>query len=155
MTGGRVVRVVLHPLEISRTEVAPNPQPGVVVWLGPIAGCALPLAGFLMTPRRWVVWRSAARFFAGFCLIANGAYIAGGAYAQVGDCGEMLRTGTPYWAMLAFGAMASATGLYLWHGLGSPREFIKRPSLVTPWMAYAAAAALVTAVAVEFLLSPR
>ena len=35
-TGGSITRVVLHPLQISRTDVLPNPQPGVVVWLGPI-----------------------------------------------------------------------------------------------------------------------
>src|SRR3989304_3279482 len=74
-TGGAVERVVLHPLAISRTDVVPNPHPAIVVWLGPVVGCALPLAVSAMIPRRRTFARSVSRFFAGFCLIANGAYI--------------------------------------------------------------------------------
>ena len=44
VSGGHLDRVVLHPLTISRTDVAPNPNPLIVVWLGPIVGCVLPLA---------------------------------------------------------------------------------------------------------------
>ena len=33
VTGGVVERVVLHPLTISRTDVSPNPEPSIVVWL--------------------------------------------------------------------------------------------------------------------------
>ena len=32
LTGGRVQQVVLHPLTISRTDLAENPSPLVVVW---------------------------------------------------------------------------------------------------------------------------
>jgi hypothetical protein len=158
VTAARIVRVVLNPLAISRTEVSPNPQPAVVVWLGPIAGCAIPLvalAGIAIGPRRWRMVRPIARFFAGFCLIANGVYISLGSFWQVGDAGEMLRTGTPQWAMLAFGAVAIAVGFYLWHTLGSLKKFFARPTLVTPPMAYVAAATLVAALVVGFLVSPR
>ncbi len=34
-TGGTVAKVVLHPLTISRTDLADNPQPLPVVWGGP------------------------------------------------------------------------------------------------------------------------
>jgi hypothetical protein len=44
ISGGVVERVVLHPLTISRTDVSPNPHPGIVVWLGPVIGCLFPLA---------------------------------------------------------------------------------------------------------------
>src|SRR5208337_624939 len=37
-TGGKVEKVVLHPLMISRTDVSPNPSPLIVVWAGPIVG---------------------------------------------------------------------------------------------------------------------
>lgn len=36
LTGGRVERVVLHPLTISRTDLATNPHPLPVVWAGPV-----------------------------------------------------------------------------------------------------------------------
>src|SRR4051794_17898188 len=78
LTGGGVVRVVLHPLTISRTEVAPNPAPLLVVWAGPLVGVALPLLAWgVACLLRWAGWYLL-RFFAGFCLIANGAYIGVG-----------------------------------------------------------------------------
>ncbi len=154
-TGGRVERVVLHPLTISRTDVSPNPHPAVVVWLGPLIGCLLPLALFAAVPRRVPVLRKDVQFFAGLCLIANGAYISDGSLGQVGDAGDMLRTGTPLAAMLAFGAITIVAGLYLWHRLGSIRQFIDDPSIVTPRMAYITLVALVVVVAVELAFSPR
>ena len=48
-TGGRVEKVVLDPLTISRTDVLPNPNPLLVVWAGPIVGVLLPLG--LLLPR--------------------------------------------------------------------------------------------------------
>jgi hypothetical protein len=118
LTGGRVARVVLHPGTISRTDLSHNPHPLVVVWAGPLVGVLLPLA----------LWGAAAlarlgaafvlRFFAGFCLVANGAYIAGGSFGGVGDCGEMLRHGSPIWLLWLFGAACAPAGLALWHRLG-------------------------------------
>src|SRR5207244_10439690 len=43
LTGGRVARVVLYPLTISRTDLADNPRPLVVVWAGPLVGVTIPL----------------------------------------------------------------------------------------------------------------
>src|SRR5438093_41686 len=43
LTGGRVERVVLHPLTISRTDLAENPHPLIVVWAGPVVGVLVPL----------------------------------------------------------------------------------------------------------------
>ena len=71
LTGGTVQRVVLHPLNISRTDVGPNPRPLIVVWAGPIFGVLAPLAiwcvaAVLKSPLAWL-----ARFFAGCCLIGK------------------------------------------------------------------------------------
>lgn len=155
VTGGAVERVVLHPLTISRTDVAPNPHPAVVVWMGPLVGSLLPLLLFATVPGRFTVSRKVAQFFAGFCLIANGAYIAVGGLVRIGDAAEMLRTGTPLAVMLTFGAVTILPGLHLWHRLGSPRQFIADPSVVAPRLAYIALAALLVVVAVELGLSPR
>lgn len=117
-SGGEVTRVVLHPLVISRTDVIPNPRPLVVCWAGPLVGAALPvfmylLAWFFRCPGLFLF-----RFFAGFCLIANGAYIGVGAFGGIGDAGELLSLGMPAWALIAFGLLTTPAGLWMWHGLG-------------------------------------
>src|SRR5262245_11944067 len=144
-SGGRVERVVLHPLTISRTDLAVNPQPLVVVWAGPVVGVLLPLAG-------WAATRSyLARFFAGFCLIANGAYIGGGSFDGVGDAGEMLRHGSPMWSLWVFGAAGVAVGLALWHRLGPHFGLGSANGHVSARAAWGCLAALVVTAAAGFL----
>jgi hypothetical protein len=132
LSGGRVARVVLHPLTISRTELAHNPNPLLVVWAGPLLGVTVPLllwsvAAVARLPGAFVL-----RFFAGFCLVANGLYIGVGSFARVGDCGEMLRHGSEPWQLWLFGATTVPPGLWLWHrqgphfGLGLARGRVSR-----------------------------
>ncbi|HMP06069.1 MAG TPA: M50 family metallopeptidase, partial [Lacipirellulaceae bacterium] len=117
-TGGQVARVVLHPLEISRTELSANPRPLLVAWAGPLAGVAAPLALWaLALHRRWST-APLMRFFAGFALAANGLYLGLGSLRGMGDAGDLLRHGAPPWQLWLFGAVASAAGLALWHGQG-------------------------------------
>ena len=118
VSGGIVERVVLHPLTISRTDLSHNPQPLLVVWAGPILGCLLPV--LLGQIARWCHWSLSflLRFFAGFCLLANGLYIGIGSFDRVGDCGEMLRHGSSSWLLWVFGAVTAPMGLWLWHGQG-------------------------------------
>ena len=151
-TGGSVERVVLHPLTISRTDVSPNPNPLIVVWLGPILGCVFPVVLALVTPRRYGAIRKFAMFFGGFCLLANGAYIAFGSFDRVGDCGVMLQHGSPHWLLWAFGALTIPLGFYAWHGLGSVKDFLADPSRVDPTIAYTLLIALIVAVALSSAL---
>lgn len=118
VSGGTVEKVVLHPLVISRTDPGENPHPLVVAWGGAVWGCLIPLGGLLLA--RSVAWSHAylARFFAGFCLVANGAYLAGDAFVRGGDGRELIQHGTPPWALVLFGLPAIALGLYLSNGLG-------------------------------------
>jgi hypothetical protein len=116
LTGGQVTRVVLYPLTISRTDLADNPHPLVVAWAGPIVGVAIPLllwglAAAIRLPGAFVL-----RFFAGFCLLANGLYVGVGSFERVGDCGEMLRHGSAPWQLWLFGVVTAPLGLRLWHG---------------------------------------
>jgi hypothetical protein len=125
-TGGRVSNVALHPLGISRTDVAENPQPLAVAWGGPLFGAGAPLAVWLvaagllrqkccsMTDRVL----AALRCFAGFCLIANGAYLGFGALERIGDCGELLSRGAALWQLWLFGLVTMPVGFYLWHQQG-------------------------------------
>ena len=118
LTGGKVAKVVLHPLTISRTDYVSNPAPQTTVWAGPLIGVLLPLAIWGLAAAAQVRGAFVLRFFAGFCLITNGAYIAGGATSSVGDCGEMLRHGSPLWLLWLFGFVAVPVGLWLWSGQG-------------------------------------
>ncbi len=154
-TGGRVVRVVLHPLAIPRTDVAPNPRPLVVVWGGPIVGAAVPLAlwGLLHALRcgSAYLWR----FFAAFCLVANGGYLAAGSLMAAGDAGDMLRLGTPVWLLWAFGALCVPLGLRLWHRQGKFFGLGRDALLVSARSAYGTAAVLVLLVVAQVLLGAR
>jgi hypothetical protein len=118
ITGGEVATVVLYPLRISHTEMIDNPHPLIVVWAGPLVGVLLPLIvwGVLVATRASTAFL--ARFFAGFCLIANGAYLGVGSIFGAGDCGEMLRQGSSVWVLRTFGAVAVPLGFWLWNGQG-------------------------------------
>lgn len=154
-TGGRVERVVLHPLTISRTDVSPNPCPLLVVWAGPIFGVVLPLG--LLLAAKWSKFKSAfmLQFFAGVCLIANGAYIGIGSFGKIGDAGDMLRHGSPLWLLSLFGVVAFPLGLYLWNGLGPHFGLGAAAGKVDHRAAYASCAVLLLAVVAELALSAR
>jgi hypothetical protein len=118
VTGGRVCSVSIPLLDFSRTDLARNPHPLFVAAAGPMFGVVLPLAIYgIVRATRWR-WPFLVAFFAGFCAIANGAYIAAGAIIRVGDADDMLRSGAPAWALIACGVPVIAVGLYCWHGLG-------------------------------------
>ena len=118
LTGGTIQRVVLHPLAFSRTDVSPNPHPLLVVLAGPLLGIVLPLIAWLLARRFRLPQVFLWRFFAGFCLAANGVYLVGGAFARVADPGDMIRLGVPAAVLAIVGVIAVAGGLWLWHGQG-------------------------------------
>jgi hypothetical protein len=117
-SGGRVAKVVLFPLTISRTDLAENPHPLLVVWAGPAVGVGLPLAFWGIAAAVKSRFAFLLRFFAGFCLLANGLYIGIGSFNRVGDSSDMLRHGSRPWQLWLFGALAAPCGLWLWHGQG-------------------------------------
>lgn len=120
VTGGAVSKVVLHPFTISRTDMAYNPHPLLVVWAGPIIGCVLPFLAFLLATVCKVPGPYLFRFFAGFCLIANGVYIGAGWLVEGGaDAYVMLQHGSPRWILVLFGLITAPLGLYLWHRQGA------------------------------------
>jgi hypothetical protein len=123
-TGGTVERVVLHPLTISRTDVSPNPRPLIVAWAGPIVGVLIPLSMAALCRLIRKGPRHFCDFFAGFCLIANGAYIGAGSLAAIGDAGELIRHGAPQWTLIGFGIVTAGYGLWIWHCLTkrSPKQ---------------------------------
>lgn len=154
-SGGTVERVELSPWSFSRTVPGANPRPLFVAWGGGIWGCVLPVVVYVML--RLVRWRFAylARFFAGFCLVANGAYFGAGALlpGEADDAGVILALGSPRWTLLVFGVVAVALGLALWHrlgpqfGLGPDRRPVDRQATI------GMAVALLVLVTLELLLA--
>ena len=143
LTGGRVARVVLHPLTISRTDVAENPSPLTVAWSGPVVGVAVPLVVWLVSATVRLPGSFVFRFFAGFCLLANGLYIGLGSWDRVGDCREMLAHGSQLWQLWLFGALTAPLGLWLWHRQGVYFGFGPAQGQVSGGVAYATLVACV------------
>lgn len=152
-TGGSVTRVVLHPLAISRTDVFGSHHPLVVVWAGPLVGALLPVVGLL-------VWRGPklpaaylVQFFAGTCLVANGAYLGVGSFGGVGDAGDLLRLGAPIVALWLFGAVTIPCGFWLWNGLGPSFGLGPIQGQVDHRAAWGSCGLLCATVVLELLLS--
>jgi hypothetical protein len=115
--GEEVYRVVLHPLAISRTDTSHERHPLLVIWGGPLIGVLLPLGALGLSKLARPGLAYLFRFFAGFCLIANGAYLGVGSFEAVGDAGDLLHYGAPPWTLVVFGLACVPLGLALWNGL--------------------------------------
>lgn len=136
LTGGEVKSVTLNPLTFSRTDLGRNPQPLVVVWAGPLGGSIVPLALWAIAEFLRLTGAFVVRFWAGFCLIANGAYIGFGSFQHLGDCGEMLNHGSSAWQLWLFGMLTIPLGLRLWHGQGGFFGFGTAQGRVSAAVAY-------------------
>lgn len=148
LTGGEVERIVWRVDTFSRTDVSPNPHPLIVCWAGPLLGAALPLiacAAFSRRRRVSPLWQ----FFAGFCLIANGSYLAAGSLDRAGDAGTLLEQGVPAWLLWICGGTASVAGLWLWHRMGGFAQLKTANVPTSRWVAQAIL--LFVTVAMQFL----
>ena len=57
------------------------------------------------------------KFFTGFCLIANGTYLAVGTMWRVGDARDLLRMNVHPAELISVGAALMLVGLAIWHRL--------------------------------------
>lgn len=154
-TGGRILQVVLHPLEVSRTEFSSNPSPQFAAWGGVLWGSIVPL--LLYATVSAADWKHAhlARFFAGFCLVANGVYFVVGSIELAADPADLVRFGANRSVVGILGGFLFVGGLRLWHGL-SPSFGLGRPDYRTPSCLVVALACFDAAIiAVELLLNHR
>ena len=114
-SGATVLQVVMLP--ISRTDTSNVEYPLFVYGAGAVVGTILPVLLWLIA--RYLRWKTAYlfRFFAGFCLIANGAYI-GCDFSVTGpsDAGLLIEHGASRWGLVLFGVLCVPSGLFLWHG---------------------------------------
>lgn len=152
-SGGTVVRVVLEPLSLSRTDLGDNPAPVFVALGGFVWGSLLPVLAALPVRRPGSRLGHLLRFFAGFCLVANGVYLAGGVFSRTGDPGELLHFGVAPWLLVAGGVGLAVPGLHVWHRLG-PRMGFGVHAGEGAWTT-AAALVLLTALLVGVELAAR
>lgn len=118
---GKVSQVYLPPLGFSHTRLEANPCPLWVAWGGPVLGCIIPFVPLGLVRLFAKEYTYLPRFFAGFCLIANGAYLAGGAVYGGNDLDDgsvILNNGGAIWQLLLFSTITIPTGLWMLNGLG-------------------------------------
>ena len=119
LSGGAVSAVRVPLVGFSITEFSTNPRPHFVAWGGAVCGSVLPVAAWaIFRVRRWR-GSKLLQVFAGFCLVANGAYLAIGWVERAGDAADLVRYGSPVWVLVTCGVGAAGAGLYLWHRLGN------------------------------------
>ena len=146
VTGGVVQQVIFHPLCFSETQIDPNPSPLIVVWAGPTMGSLLPVALWLVAATARLSLTYFFAFFAGFCLIANGAYVGLGAFAHVADAGEMLRLGSPPWILWSFGILTGVAGFWLWHQVSPKFGFGAEPDTISSRVSFVALSIAISAI---------
>jgi hypothetical protein len=129
ITRGRVANIALHPLGISRTDLAANPHPLAVAWAGPVFGATAPVLAWQLAGAYRLAVAFLLRFFAGFCLVANGLYIGVGSFGRIGDCGEMLRHGAAPWHLWLFAIATVPAGFTLWNGQGAHFGLSQSPTV--------------------------
>ena len=115
----------------------------------------LPLGALGLSKLLRARWTYLVRFFAGFCLVANGVYLSVGSFEGLGDAGDLLRHGAPRWALLAFGLACVPCGLFLWHGLGPHFGLGEAKGRVDRRAALGSLALLLIVVVVEVLIDSR
>jgi len=156
LTKGEVTKVALHPLIMSRTDLAENPHPLAVVWGGPVVGCLIPLIAFAAVAIGRMPWVYLFRFFAGFCLVANGVYIGTGwLLANGADPGVIIENGSPKWLLVVFGMITFPAGLFLWHRQGHFFGLAGTKGRVSNSASVVSAGLLVALVAFELIRNQR
>jgi hypothetical protein len=147
--------VVLHPLAISRTDATHDRHPLLVLWGGPLIGVMLLLGASGLATLARLRWSYLLRFFAGFCLVANGVYLGIGSFEGVGDVGDLLRHGSPRWTLVAFGLACVPAGLSLCNGLGPHFGLGEAKGLVDRRAAVVVPVLLLVVVLIEILVGCR
>ncbi|MGL6196180.1 MAG: M50 family metallopeptidase [Thermoguttaceae bacterium] len=138
LCGGKVERIVLHPMTFSRTDLLENPSPIFTLLGGVIGGVMIPLAVLGVWKMINLPALHVARFWTGFCFIANGAYV-GFDFSTTGptDAGELISHGVNRLFLVLLGSVFVSFGLLLWNGQAKKFGFGKEPQPVSSRLAYA------------------
>lgn len=108
-TGGTLTYVNVYPGQLSSTLVQPNPRPSIVLWCGIWSGWLLPQAiAWLLAKNKRM--HAPAHFWAGFCWLTGGVYLAAGGLERLTDTGELVKAGWPLWLLVVTGCAAALFG---------------------------------------------
>jgi len=113
LTGGAVQSTNLFPGALGHTFVEPNPAPNWVVWGGFLAGSGAPLLLLAVGSQAFPSARQDLGLLAGFCLFANGAYLAAGGGETLTDTGALIALGWPHWLLVVLGILLAIPGYLL------------------------------------------
>jgi hypothetical protein len=152
-TGGSIEHITLHPLKLSHTLPDENPHPLATAVGGPLWGVLLPLLLWWIVAKLAPARSYLAAFLAGFCLAANGAYLAGDGFLQGGDGREFVQHGVAPWTLVAIGLPLVVAGLYVWNGLGPHFGLAKAHGRVSRTDALTMAALTLAMVLTELVLA--
>lgn len=121
--GGTVDHVELRPWLLSQTERHGSAHELMDLWAGPLFGSFIPVLIWLMIRKRSQVAAIYSGFWAEFCLIINGGYLALGWLAGTNnDSGEIVAMGTSPIILVSIGLVLLGIGLYGMHrGLNAMR----------------------------------
>jgi hypothetical protein len=104
-------------LPISRTDTANVECPLFVYGASAVFGVVFPVLLWLVVGGLRLKIAYLFRFFAGYCLVGNGAYI-GCDFSVIGptDAGLLIEHGANRLVLILFGVLCVSAGLFLWHG---------------------------------------
>jgi hypothetical protein len=151
-TGATVEKVVLLPWTLSRTEVSPPAFPQIYHLSGALTGMLLPVILWLFGRLAKLRETFLLRFFAGFCLVANGVYLVAGIFYPMTDSGGYLAAGGSGWIPVAIGIPAVVAGFFLWNGQSKHFGFGPEPKEVSARSVLIAGTALLVLIIAEILL---
>lgn len=117
LTGTQVVDVSIPLLGFSATRVGAGNYETFIVAGGPTWGVAIPVLACGLAYFFAQNVPEPLKFFAGFCLIANGLYLALGCGLPATDAGKLVRMRFSIITLVGLGIFATAAGLLIWHRL--------------------------------------
>ncbi len=112
-TGAVVLQSNLLPWVLPCTLIEQNPHPHVVAWGGITSGVGIPIViwGVLTWLQRPAAATGAG--LAGFCLLANGAYLAAGGGESLTDTGVLRALGWSNGLLIVVGLVLAVPGYWL------------------------------------------
>lgn len=110
LSGGEILAVEIAPGKLSSTILSRNPAPSFVVWAGFLSGWLLPFLSVPFWKTQRLYLGDTFKTFAGFCVLAGGAYLAVGGNESFADTGQLIALGWNHYVLIVIGAAVAVAG---------------------------------------------